>query len=71
MNTSSESPILGSTVYSLSGAFGLLGPFSSYRVYDVEYAKLVGSGGLLEMGEKLLDEDRFELWKSEVSVATQ
>jgi hypothetical protein len=63
MNTSSESTIFSSTVYGLSGAFGLFGPFSSYRIYNVEDAEFVGSGGLLEMGEKLLDEDRFGLWK--------
>jgi hypothetical protein len=71
MNTSSESSILGSTVYGLSGTFGLLGPFSSYRVYDVEHAKFVCSGGLLEMGVKFLDEYWFGLWIREVSLARQ
>lgn len=63
MHTSSESPILGSTGYGLSGTFGLLSPFPCYRVYDVEYTKFVGSRSLLEVGVKLLDEDRFGLWK--------
>ena len=57
MDTSSVCSILGSTVYGLSRKFGLLGPLSSYRIYDVEYAKFVCSGSLLEVGVKLLDED--------------
>jgi hypothetical protein len=61
MDTSSKCSIHGSTVYGLSSDFGLLSPFSSYRVYDVEYAKFVGGGSLLEMGVKLLDEDRLGL----------
>jgi hypothetical protein len=61
MDSSSVCSILGSTVYGLSSKFGLLGPLSSYRVYDVEYAKFVGRGSLFEMGEKLLDEDRLGL----------
>ena len=66
MHTSSESPILSSTVYGLSGTFGLLGPFPCYRVYDVEYTEFVGSGSLLEVGVKFLDEDRFGLWKGQL-----
>jgi hypothetical protein len=67
MNTSSECPILGSTAYGMSGIPGLLRPFSSYRIYNVEYAKFVGSGSLLEMGVKLLDEYRFGLRRGDVS----
>lgn len=61
MNTSSERSIRGRTVYGLSGRLGLLGPFSSYRVYDVQYAKFVCSGGFLEVSVELLDEYRFGL----------
>jgi hypothetical protein len=36
-------------------------PLAGYGVYDVEYAKLVGAWGLLEVGVDLLDQDGFIL----------
>jgi hypothetical protein len=41
--------ILSRAVYGLSGALGKLSPLAGYRVYNVEYAKFVGSRGLLEV----------------------
>jgi len=56
MDARSKSTILSRTVYRLSRSLCLFGPLPSYRVYDVEYAKFVGSWGLFEMGVQLLDE---------------
>ena len=41
--------ILSRAVYGLSGALGKLSPLAGYRVYNVEYAKFVGSRGFLEV----------------------
>lgn len=51
MYTSSICTIRGRTIYGLSSNFGLFGPFSSYRVYNVEGAKFVCAGCLLEVNE--------------------
>ena len=56
MNTSSEGSVLSRTVYWLTSTLGLLRPLSSYRIYNVEYAKLVSSRSFLEMGIQFLDE---------------
>ena len=39
-------------------------PLSRYRVYNIEYAQLVCSWSLFEMGVDLLDEDGFILQRS-------
>ena len=67
IDTSRECSIIGSTVYGLSCKFGLFSPLSSYRVYDVEYAKFVSCRCLLEMGVELLDENRLGLGEPNVS----
>jgi hypothetical protein len=60
--------IWGRAVYSLSIRFGLLGPLSSYRVYDVEDAKFVSPWRFLKVCVQFLDEDRFRLGEESVSL---
>lgn len=55
-------PVLRGATYGLSLGLGLVHPFARYRVYDVEYSQLVCSWCFLEMGIKLLDENRFGLF---------
>jgi hypothetical protein len=60
-HTSGESAVWSTTARCLSTLLGLVYPLPGYRVYDVEYSKLVCTRCLLEMGVNLLDEDRFGL----------
>ncbi len=68
MDSCSVGTIRGRTVYSLSIRFGLLSPFSSYRVYDVQDAKFVSPRCFLEVGIQFLDKDRFRLGELFVSL---
>ena len=61
MNSGGKRPVRRRAANGLALDFGLVQPFASYIVYDVEYSKLVGGRRLFEMGEQLLDEDRFGL----------
>jgi len=45
----------------LSGLASSFYPLSGYRVYDIEYAQLVGARCLFEVGENLLNENGFIL----------
>lgn len=40
----------------------LIYPLSCYRIYNIEYAELMCSRSLLEVGVNLLNQDRFGLW---------
>lgn len=57
INTSGIRAICGFIVHGLSSKFGLLDPLASYRVYNVKYAKLMGSRGLFKVRVELLDEN--------------
>jgi hypothetical protein len=61
MHARSECPVWRREARCLSLGFGLVQPFPRYRVYDVEYSQFVCAGCFLEVGEELLDEDRFVL----------
>jgi hypothetical protein len=49
MDASGIGTVLSRAVYGLAGTLSKLSPLAGYRVYNVEYAKFVGSRGLLEM----------------------
>lgn len=61
MNSRSKCTVRCRTVYGLAIRFGLFGPLSCYRVYDVKDAKFVGSGSFLEVGIQFLNKYRFGL----------
>ncbi len=61
MHACSGGPIWRREAWGLSLGFGLVQPFPRYRVYYVEYSQFVCAGCFLEVGEELLDEDRFVL----------
>lgn len=52
-----EAAIWGGAADRLALLFGLFQPFAGYRVYNVEDTKLMCTGGFLEVGEDLLDEN--------------
>ncbi len=51
MNSGCEGPVRSGAVNGLSLNLGLVQPFASYIVYDVEYSKFVSGRCFLEMGE--------------------
>ncbi len=55
MNSSCEGTVGGGAAYCLPLDLGLVQPFASYIVYDVEYSKFVRGGCLFEMSKQLLD----------------
>lgn len=56
-----ECAIRRCAAWRLPGLASSFYPLSGYRVYDIEYAQLVGARCLLEMSENLLDENGFIL----------
>ena len=52
-----EAAIRGGAADRLALLFGLFQPFAGYRVYNVEDTKLMCTGGFLEVGVDLLDEN--------------
>ncbi len=62
MHACSECSVWRGKAWGLSLGFGLVQPFPRYRVYYVEYSQFVCAGCFLEVGEELLDEDRFVLF---------
>ena len=55
MNSSCEGTVGGGAAYCLPLDLGLIQPFASYIVYDVEYSKLVRGGCLFEMSKQFLN----------------
>lgn len=66
-----EGAIRGIAIDDLALVFGLLQPFSGYRIYNIEYAEFVCAGSLLEVRENLLDEERLGLNERKQSVYRQ
>lgn len=52
-----EAAIRGGAADRLALLLGLFQPFAGYRVYNVEDTKLVCTGGFLEVGVDLLDQN--------------
>lgn len=61
VDTGSKSPIGGGAARRLAGLACSFYPLAGYRVYDIEYAQLVGARCLFEVGEDLLDKNGFIL----------
>lgn len=57
VDAGSEAAIRGRAADGLALLFGLFQPFAGYRVYNVEDTKLMCTGGFLEVGVDLLDEN--------------
>lgn len=57
VDASSEGAVWGRAADRLALLLCLFQPFPGYRIYNIENTKLVCTGGLLEMGENLLDEN--------------
>lgn len=57
VDSGGEAAIWGGAADGLALLFGLFQPFAGYRVYNVEDTKLMCTGGFLEVGVDLLDQN--------------